>query len=86
MYKTEDGIVVVSHDGAARQETVRRLADRNGKNCSWCGGYRWVTATETYYPSPKLFEFGTRPDDSNRTNWHSGLFCSKSCHDSYHQL
>jgi hypothetical protein len=71
---------VLSHDGFARQETVRmnerEWYDRGGSSqCDWCGAPR---------DYQHLYRYGTRPDDSNRTNWHKGHFCSKSCHDSYH--
>jgi hypothetical protein len=66
----------LSHDAFARQSLVRRVAmDWRPNGCDWCGTKR-----------PRLFCYGTEADDSGRTNWHTGAFCSKPCHNSYHEV
>ena len=60
----------LSHDGFARQSTVK--SEPVDGSCDWCGN------------GTTAYQYGTAPDDSNRINWHRGLFCSKGCHDSYH--
>jgi hypothetical protein len=66
--------ITLSHDAFARQSTVRRVAmDYRPNGCDWCGTKK-----------PRLFCYDTEPDDSSRTNWHTGAFCNRSCHDAYH--
>jgi hypothetical protein len=66
---------VLSHDGVARVETVRTSVACGLSGCDWCGS------------KPKwLYRYGTRPDDTNRISWHVGDFCSKQCHNDYHDL
>lgn len=69
----------ISRDPFARHDIVRRTVQvMNGQTCSWCDQVR---------PQLKLFEYGTERDDrpgERNVGWHKGLFCSKSCHDSYH--
>lgn len=75
---------VLSHDGFARRELIRQTATVSpGASCDWCGNVNWSRAKN---PVPQLYSYGTRADDSLRSsiNRHRGLFCSKSCHDSYH--
>jgi len=45
------------------------------RTCEWCGNKR---GEEGY-----LFRYVTVPD-AGRPAPHRGLFCCKSCHDSYH--
>jgi hypothetical protein len=67
--------VQISHDGFARQFTMRRVVEPVPGGCAWCGQLNGYGS---------LFQYGTEPEDSSRLNPHQGLFCSKSCHDSYH--
>lgn len=71
-------VVSISRDPFARQEIVRTASpDYGGKGCRGCGNTR---------PSGRLFAYGTRPDSmSGQIHWHTGLFCSKSCHDIFHR-
>ena len=72
--------VTISRDPAGRSETVRRTISEENQNdgygCRWCGGSR---------RGGSLFQYGTERDGLTRyTDWHDGYFCSKGCHDSYH--
>ena len=70
-------MIELSHDPFARTSLVRRLVV-TGQKCFWCGQSRRGDA---------LFQYGTERDDrpgETHVGWHKGLFCSKSCHDSYH--
>ena len=70
----------LSHDAFARQSVVKsEPVPANGSTCQWCGQVQ-IDRKER----KRLFQFGTSRDDSNRIDWHSGLFCSKDCHDDYH--
>lgn len=54
---------------------AQRVAIRAGA-CDWCGGSR---------DDGKLLRYSTVGDGLNaRPVEHEGLFCSKSCHDSFH--
>jgi hypothetical protein len=69
---------VLKHDGYARQALVRETI-KSTKGCRNCGAW------EHY--DHALFRYGTERDDrpgQNNVSWHEGLFCSKSCHDSFH--
>jgi hypothetical protein len=65
-----------------RRMFVRRITYVRNK-CDNCGGN---------YENPGknkigLYEYGTERDDKPgeaNVNWHKGLFCSKECHDAYH--
>lgn len=67
----------ISRDPFARETLTRQTIPgphRNG--CAWCGMTR---------RDGSLYEYATEPDSIHaRRNPHPGLFCSKSCHDSYH--
>ena len=76
----------IARDTFARQETVRRVvrgmeADRG---CAWCGNRRQTK----HGIVTGLFQYGTESDGnvsgSAGVSWHSRLFCSKACHDTYH--
>ena len=74
----------ITRDPFARQTlvraTVRPLA--HGESCAWCGGIR----TSRRFRSASLYRYGTeRVALHPRVPWHDGLFCSKSCHDAYHE-
>jgi hypothetical protein len=70
----------ISRDPFARttleRGTVTLFSD---KTCDWCGneGKRLRNGAR------QLYGYQTRPD-SGRVVVHRGLFCCKSCHDSYH--
>lgn len=78
--------IILSHDAFARQSTIRQV--ECGGECDWCGkrrtSYRKDTVGWRTVRTNTLYRYGTQPDDSGRENWHKGLFCCKSCHDSYH--
>jgi hypothetical protein len=71
----------ISRDPFARTTLNRIVVHANGATCAWCGGnrqhrgralttlFRYVSTTDSIY---------------GRAVTHKGLFCSKSCHDSYH--
>jgi hypothetical protein len=69
----------INRDPFARTELHRRVVNSHTFmqiECSWCGQPR--------LGKPKtLFQFYTETD-AGRQHVHKGLFCSKSCHDSYH--
>jgi hypothetical protein len=64
----------IGRDPFAR-ETLMRENWPTTRTCDWCGNKR---GTEGY-----LFRYVTVPD-AGRPAPHRGLFCCKSCHDSYH--
>jgi hypothetical protein len=73
--------VELSHDPFARVCLVRKTELTSG-GCTWCGGSRYRADK----PREALFVYGTERDDRpGRPDWHSGFFCNKSCHDSYHE-
>lgn len=75
--------IVISHDAYARQSSIRQV--ECGGKCDWCGTRRTHKLTRTLSKATHtLFRYGTQSDDNTREHWHKGLFCSKSCHDSYH--
>lgn len=67
--------VMIRRDPFARTELHREIVSCcTGGSCSWCGQVR---------KGKKLFVYSTH-HDGGRVEHHRGLFCSKSCHDSYH--
>lgn len=71
-------MTMISRDPFARTEVHRRLeVGHNG--CDWCGAQRTHKGATTW----NLFRYYTETDGGRRHD-HKGLFCSKSCHDSYH--
>ena len=65
----------ISRDPFARQELHRHVvADQPSKTCDWCGNTR---------KNGTLFQYRTESDGGS-TFIHRGLFCSKGCHDAYH--
>jgi hypothetical protein len=73
--------VCISRDSFARTELHREIvnAPLNNRGCYWCGGSR----SKNGQLLDGLFQYSTESDGGS-TNVHKGLFCSKSCHDSYH--
>lgn len=69
----------ISRDPFARRELHRMSVEVGYKTCDWCGQLRYRSGKV----SSKLFVYKTECD-SGRVLEHKGLFCSKSCHDSYH--
>ena len=72
-------MIQISRDPFARTELVRhKVTTALNCTCLWCGQKR---------KKDVLFEYGTERDDrpgEHNVAWHKGLFCSKSCHNSYH--
>jgi hypothetical protein len=66
----------VSRDVFARTELHRELVEAAG-TCWWCGGTRGEGRVR------KLYKYRTEHDGGRRSE-HDGLFCSRSCFDSYH--
>jgi len=64
----------INRDPFARTELHRIQVHPNGATCSWCGGLN---------RRGKLYQYRTESDDG-RTSAHTGKFCCKDCHDSYH--
>lgn len=62
---------LISRDPFARTELHREIVRTPGR-CAWCG-----------QPRPRLFRYRTETDGGRRFD-HTGLFCSKACHDDYH--
>jgi hypothetical protein len=69
---------LISRDPFARQELHRERVTVQIEACRWCDGVKRTPAGKRY-----LFQYHTE-SDGGRTFPHSGPFCSKSCHDSYH--
>ena len=72
-------IYTLSHDAFSRDSLARQHRPARtlpyGSSCAWCGNRNRHGG---------LFQYGTERDDRpGRVNWHSGLYCSKACHDSY---
>lgn len=66
---------LISRDPFARSELRRNLVRTDLDTCSWCG----------MNGRGRLYRYSTHVDSiSGRRYDHRGLFCSKSCHDSYH--
>ena len=73
----------IRRDPFAREELHRSttrgpLITIGGQTCDWCGGVSRMANGE-----PRLFQYRTETD-GGRTFHHKGLFCSVSCHDTYH--
>lgn len=66
----------VSRDVFARTELHRELKETK-ETCYWCGGTRGDGKVR------KLYKYRTE-SDGGRKSVHAGLFCSRSCFDSYH--
>ena len=72
-------MALISRDPFAREE-IHRSKPLSARDCGfettcvWCGGLS---------ASKKLFRYWTETDGGTK-HVHKGLFCSKSCHDSYH--
>lgn len=74
-------MALVSRDPFARRELHRQVATvRQGTTCDWCGNVRM---SRHKVPVPQLYTFITESDGGSKHR-HHGMFCSKSCHDSYH--
>jgi len=67
----------ISRDPFARETLEREVTD-NMSACDGCGQQRTSRGKVR-----GLFQYITA-SDSGRRSAHRGLFCSKSCHDSYH--
>lgn len=63
---------LISRDPFARQE-LHRESVKTTRDCSWCGSKR---------DNGTLYRYFTESDGGRRSE-HSGVFCCKSCHDSY---
>ena len=75
---------VLKHDPYARIEYLREsvhLSELTGPGCAWCGGAgRHIRNDERV-----LYRYGHQDDGlTTRPAFEESLFCSKSCHDSYH--
>lgn len=72
----------IARDPFARTTLVREAIQplAGNRTCDFCGG-----GTSRRRNAPFLFRFGTQPDAVHpRVAWHRGAFCSRSCHDAYH--
>lgn len=66
---------LISRDPFARTELHRCVPDQmSNLTCDWCGNRR---------ARGGLFRYSTESDGGRKFD-HRGLFCSKSCHDSFH--
>ena len=65
-------MALMNRDPFARTELHRNVYARPNAECSWCGT-----------KDRRLYEYRTETD-GGWSHEHKGLFCSKSCHDSYH--
>ena len=77
-------MALISRDPFTRQELHRRVVQINAgpqpRGCFWCGNLRMSKTGKA-----SLYEYRTEPDRiTPRPAVHSGMFCSKSCHDNYH--
>ena len=72
----------IARDPFARTTLLRDTLQPNGNQCcDFCGGVGTTRRRRIYF----LFRFGTAPDAVHpRVAWHQGAFCSRSCHDAYH--
>jgi hypothetical protein len=71
---------LISRDPFARCELHRRaFTDHHGAQCQWCGSL----GRPLKHGGHRLYWFETH-HDAGRMSRHGGVFCSKSCHDSYH--
>lgn len=75
----------IARDAFARQTLVRAILRplAHGQTCSWCGSVRLSGRSRT----PSLYRYGTEADAiRSRVSWHTGAFCTKSCHDAYYDV
>jgi hypothetical protein len=75
----------IARNPFARNTLVREIVRplRSHETCAFCGGVR----TTPRRGAPFLYRYGTEPDAiRSRITWHDGTFCSKSCHDAYHDV
>ena len=62
------------------RETLFRQRVRDSTGCDNCGAVK-----KTPTGSPYAYKYGTERDSiSPQVAWRRGIFCSLSCHDSYH--
>jgi len=66
----------VCRDPFARTELHKSFVPTD-RTCDWCGQMKSVRGQKG------LYRFRTE-SDGGRSFEHRGLFCTKSCHDSYH--
>ena len=75
----------IARDPFARHTLVREVVRplRAHQTRAFCGGVRVTPRSR----DPFLYRYGTEPDAIRpRVSWHNGIFCSKSCHDAYHDV
>ncbi|MEK6373187.1 MAG: hypothetical protein AABO58_10870 [Acidobacteriota bacterium] len=75
----------IARDPFARHTLVREVVRplHAHQTCGFCGGIRVTPRSR----DPFLYRYGTEPDAiRTRVSWHDGIFCSKSCHDAYHDV
>lgn len=80
-------MALVSRDVFARTELHRELK-KTTEACYWCGGRRGLGVGRRLAGGKvvsKLYEYHTE-GDGGRKSEHAGLFCCRSCFDSYHCL
>jgi hypothetical protein len=73
----------IARDRFARTTLVRETIQPLASNqcCDFCGG----VAINRRRRVSCLYRFGTEADAIHpRVAWHRGAFCSRSCHDAYH--
>lgn len=71
----------ISRDPFARTTLLRERIYVHSETCVWCGHQKVIAHSSQRY----LFRYSTKKDGIHtQPQPHSGLFCSKSCHDSYH--
>lgn len=73
---------LISHDPFSRTEFHRTNWNPDAhETCFECRGLRYSPSGKPY-----LFKYYTESDDhGGYKHWHSGLFCSIQCHNSYHR-
>jgi predicted metalloprotease len=71
--------VQIARDPFARTTLMRRKVVVHTGGCTWCGSRRQHKGKTTLL----LFQYFTETD-GGREHAHTGAFCCKSCHDSYH--
>lgn len=71
-------------DPFARTTFVRAVHHPiRGETCCWCGSLRTSRRSRSAF----LFRYGTERDAVRaHISWHPGAFCSRSCHDAYHDV
>ena len=77
--------MLVHRDAFARHELHRKTVNADHATCHFCGSVRFNRAGK-----PTLFKFYTERDGVYSSyvgpHYHTGLFCSKSCHDAFHGM